>query len=220
MVTLERRLQLRRGPGANHAVIATAEVGSAFKIIGRNIDASWWQIDYNGTLAWVPSEYVTAINTRVVSVVRTPTPLPSPTLTPTTIPTVTPTPVHVSDEDWELILTSVKNDILGAGGHPHYYNQRELDEMASERAPVLNEAAEKCGLSMAETLELIDKYTAPIEEAGISADNNFWMRWAYMSALAEDRQETDMASCDWHLKSYMDWIFDQHGHSDDDTRDE
>ncbi len=37
--------------------------GSTYSIIGRNADASWWQININGSQGWVYSTFIAAFNT-------------------------------------------------------------------------------------------------------------------------------------------------------------
>jgi PKD repeat protein len=65
-----------KGPGANYHVIGRAETGAEYIVTGQNGAGDWWQIDYDGDVAWVPNSAVTRneVPTSVVSI-----PLPPPT---------------------------------------------------------------------------------------------------------------------------------------------
>ncbi len=47
-LTIQRRMNVRRGPGTHHDIISVAEAGTEFNITGRNLNGDWWQIDYEG----------------------------------------------------------------------------------------------------------------------------------------------------------------------------
>ncbi|MBN2045694.1 MAG: SH3 domain-containing protein [Anaerolineales bacterium] len=64
-----------KGPGTNYHVIGGAENGAQYEVLGQNGDGSWFQIDYDGTEAWVPASSVTR-NAIPVPVVSIPGPLP------------------------------------------------------------------------------------------------------------------------------------------------
>ena len=83
LATINRVMNVRRGPGTHHAIIDVADIGEEFPIIGKNVPGDWWQIDYRGEKAWVYATYVAAPNTENVKIAPTPTPLLSPTPTPT-----------------------------------------------------------------------------------------------------------------------------------------
>ena len=60
-------VNIRSGPGLNYDVIGTLNANTAMPIVGRNGDASWWQIKItNGTLGWVSDAVVQANNTNNV----------------------------------------------------------------------------------------------------------------------------------------------------------
>ncbi|MBN1991420.1 MAG: SH3 domain-containing protein [Anaerolineae bacterium] len=72
-------VNIRSGPGVNYGVIGTLNAGTAVSIVGRNADASWWQIEITtGIIGWVSDAVVSASNTGGVPVVETPPP-PQPT---------------------------------------------------------------------------------------------------------------------------------------------
>ena len=93
-VTLQRRMNVQRGPGTHHDILGTVEAGVEFDITGKNLNGDWWQIDYDGQSAWVYAPYVTANYVDSVQIVPTPTALPTATPLPTStpVPTETPTP--------------------------------------------------------------------------------------------------------------------------------
>jgi uncharacterized protein YraI len=73
-------VNIRSGPGLNYAVIGTLNANITMPIVGRNADATWWQIEItNGTIGWVSNAVVSASNTGGVPVVEAPPPPPSPT---------------------------------------------------------------------------------------------------------------------------------------------
>lgn len=92
-VRAEKDVNLRAGPGTNYDVIGGLSTGQSFNIVGRNADASWWQIKTDTGLAWVAASVVKAVNTdQDIEIVEAP-PTPTSTLAPTVI---IPTPTLVS----------------------------------------------------------------------------------------------------------------------------
>jgi len=84
-------VNVRSGPGTDYARVGEVRGGEAFTIVGRNGDASWWQICcVAGEPAWIAASLVQAIGAlEGVALVEAPT--PSPTNTPVP-PTMTPAP--------------------------------------------------------------------------------------------------------------------------------
>ena len=60
-VSVVRPMNVRGGPGTDHAVIGTAVAGRRFPIVGQNSAGDWWQIFYEGRLGWIYGGLVTAI---------------------------------------------------------------------------------------------------------------------------------------------------------------
>ena len=86
---------VRTGSDINYTKVGYLDPGAEAKVIGQH--NGWWQIDYNGTPAWVYGEIVAAENTDGVSEVMPPaSPTPPPPTdvpdTPTPAATVTPGP--------------------------------------------------------------------------------------------------------------------------------
>ena len=82
-------LNVRKGPGTNYDIVGVLTNGQQAEIIGRNADASWWQIKFPGApqgVGWVSAAYVTAENIANVPVVQAPPPPPPPPPTPTPVP--------------------------------------------------------------------------------------------------------------------------------------
>ena len=79
MATINRAMNVRRGPGTHYAIIVVADIGEEFPIIGKNASGDWWQIDYRGEKAWIYAPYVKATNAGNVRIAPSPTPLPAPT---------------------------------------------------------------------------------------------------------------------------------------------
>ncbi len=58
-VTITRTIFVRGGPGADHSILGSATAGQKYAAISTNAAGDWWQIEYEGQLAWVPGEFVT-----------------------------------------------------------------------------------------------------------------------------------------------------------------
>ena len=72
-VTINTRINVREGPGTNHAVLGTAPPGERFVITGKSPGAGdWWQIDIGDRTGWVYGPLVTATNAQSVQVVAPP----------------------------------------------------------------------------------------------------------------------------------------------------
>lgn len=65
-------VNIRSGPGLNYAVIGTLNADTPVPIVGRNGQASWWQIKISGSdnTGWVSNSVVGASNTGEVPVVE------------------------------------------------------------------------------------------------------------------------------------------------------
>jgi hypothetical protein len=75
-------VNIRSGPGIDYNVIGTLNANITVPIIGRNGDASWWQIGItDGANGWVSALVVNASNTDSVPLVDAPPP-PKPTPVP------------------------------------------------------------------------------------------------------------------------------------------
>jgi uncharacterized protein YraI len=83
-------VNVRTGPGINFTKVGYIDPDGEAPVIGRYGD--WWQIEYEGSPAWIYGEIVTAYDVDAVAEVQPP---PSPTPPPPTVtspPTATPTP--------------------------------------------------------------------------------------------------------------------------------
>ena len=58
-VTVNGTMNVRGGPGTNYPVIGTATAGQQYAALSRNAAGDWWQIEYEGRLAWVYGGLVT-----------------------------------------------------------------------------------------------------------------------------------------------------------------
>ncbi|MEQ8671970.1 MAG: PA14 domain-containing protein [Aggregatilineales bacterium] len=50
-------VNIRTGPGTQFDDIGNLPVGDIAQVIGRNANATWWQINYNGVIGWSSAEY-------------------------------------------------------------------------------------------------------------------------------------------------------------------
>ena len=80
VATSQRKLNVHSGPGIEYPVIGTAETGQRFRIVGKDSDESWWQIEYEAQRGWVFGEHVAAADDENVPVATDiPPPPPPPT---------------------------------------------------------------------------------------------------------------------------------------------
>jgi uncharacterized protein YgiM (DUF1202 family) len=94
-------LNVRRGPGAAYEVVGKLAEGQSTKVLGRNVEGTWWQIVYppdSGNTAWVSADsaYSTVSSTDEILVAQAPD-LPTATATAvaTDSPSVSPTSTQV-----------------------------------------------------------------------------------------------------------------------------
>ena len=73
---IDRRVNVRSGPGTGNRVIGVAVPGQQFLITGRNMEGDWWQIDDNGQPGWVFGELVTPVDVGGVHVAVVKFPIP------------------------------------------------------------------------------------------------------------------------------------------------
>jgi uncharacterized protein YgiM (DUF1202 family) len=92
MVTATVDANVRNGPGTDYSIVGMLTEGATAPVIGRNADSSWWQINYQGTTAWIAGSVTTA-NTTAYNAPLASAPPPPPTSTPvppTPLPTIPP----------------------------------------------------------------------------------------------------------------------------------
>ncbi len=56
---------LRSGPGTNYSIVGTVTLGSAFPIIARTADSSWFLISVSNSLAWISVSVVNLPSTEI-----------------------------------------------------------------------------------------------------------------------------------------------------------
>ena len=59
-MTINGTMNVRGGPGTNYPIIGAATAGQQYAALSRNAAGDWWQIEYEGGLAWVYGGLVTA----------------------------------------------------------------------------------------------------------------------------------------------------------------
>jgi hypothetical protein len=121
-------VNIRSGPGINYTIIGTLNADTLMPIVGRNADASWWQIKIaNDTTGWVSAAVVSASNTEGVPVVEAPSP-PAPTPVPAQPAASNPPPAPQKPkyqfsptgwwDDGNKGLTRFYGDIVDVNGNP------------------------------------------------------------------------------------------------------
>ncbi|MFQ5612664.1 MAG: SH3 domain-containing protein [Anaerolineae bacterium] len=118
-------VNIRNGPGTNYQRIGSLRQGQSAPVVGRNADASWWQIATAAGQGWVADSVVTAANTGGVPEVETPPPPPPTNTPPPPPPTETPPPpqpqfqytVANAFEQLNEAITQIRGNITDAAGN-------------------------------------------------------------------------------------------------------
>lgn len=124
-------VNIRSGPGINYTVIGTLNPNTVMPIVGRNSDASWWQIEITSdTLGWVSNAVVNTSNTNNVPFAEAPPPPQTsssaevqPVADAPPTPTPTPKPQYQFEPtgwwgDTNYGLTRFLGDIKDVNGNP------------------------------------------------------------------------------------------------------
>ncbi len=133
MATVQENMNVRSGPGTNYLVIGSATANNSSKVLGRNKDSSWIQVEYPSKdgKAWVLAQLVTVtgdLNTVAVveapppPVVSNPNPAPKPTSNKKEQPTAVPAPkFQFTPNAWYASenagIVQVKGRIKDGGGN-------------------------------------------------------------------------------------------------------
>ncbi len=87
-VTSDLNVNVRSGPNTNYDIVGALLRGSVLEVVGRNFNASWYVVDFNGRQGWVATSVVEVQgpcdNLPLIAEPPTPTPVP-PTATPTVL---------------------------------------------------------------------------------------------------------------------------------------
>ena len=197
-----RRMNVRRGPGTQQKSIGTAEAGARYDITGRNVNADWWQIDYEGEPGWVYAPYVTAEQTDEVKVVATSTPAPTATPRPTTSappPTSVPEPTVAAVDLGTAAVALMGLDFLGDGEGWQAFSDSTRAELQLAYQILLTFAADQCDLSYGQAAFLIDSHASLLEEDGVilkdSAKPRAWLM-AYLWGFFKDDPDFPLSCAD------------------------
>jgi len=99
---------VRSGPGTNYPRLAHLDPGTEVPVVGRYGD--WWQVEYDGTLAWIADRVVTARNVEGVPEIQlTPSPGASP-------PTAGRAPASHGWDSSTLVRRPLSSADTGIGG--------------------------------------------------------------------------------------------------------
>ena len=156
-LTIGQRMNVWSGPGTQYEIIGAANAGDTFDITGQNLNRDWWQIEYEGAVAWVYAPYVTAFHVGSVEIVAAPTATPVPAQTQTEF-----------GEDLAIAAAALmaldwQNDQAGWLG----FSETERKTVAVVYAAYLKDAAEACKLSYKDMTFLINKYGAALENSSV-----------------------------------------------------
>lgn len=124
-------VNIRSGPGTNYSVIGALNANAPVKIIGRNGEASWWQVEITpGSIGWVASSVVSASNAESVPVTEAPAAAAVPAAAPAPQPAAANSPSAAPEkpkyqyeptgwyDDGNAGLTRFLGTIKDAGGAP------------------------------------------------------------------------------------------------------
>jgi hypothetical protein len=137
------QLNVRHGPGVNYPVVGVAYQGARFLVKGH-YQHEWWQIEFNGVMAWVSAQYVIARGVEKVelaAVIPTPPP-PTPVFTPN------PNPVGVSDFAATTIPVKFADVSITPTSTPTPRSPTPLQQASGEQGAqvlLVNAAAEQGG---------------------------------------------------------------------------
>ena len=219
-VTLQRRMNVQRGPGTHHDILGTAEAGVEFDITGKNLNGDWWQIDYDGQSAWVYAPYVTANYVDSVQIVPTPTALPTSTPLPTRTPppTATPAPAQSSGEVADQLLAGNALGLILLDRQEEHLKVQWQAMPKEEQAKIhgfimsyLSLAASYCDLSVEDMTDLAHKHGSELEFVGYTTRNDVRPRTFLLYLLGEFAMEntTRDKSCDELLETLVLYLLDK-----------
>ena len=201
---INRRAMIRRGPGNNHAVVATANVGDEFMVSGKNLNRTWWQIEHEGSSAWISDSYVDTYGIENVQIAFTPTPLPSPTVEETSTPVPTATPETIPSAIWDLLEGIAFEDIENATGE--VFNEERMNSIVTQYFTLLGELGELCNMTRIDLASLINPYGARIDKAGISERTGYYARYSLIIGMKDHLTENRETNCTEYISDYTDWI--------------
>lgn len=108
VVVGDTTVNVRSGPGTAYPVIGKAQAGQRYRIVARNEDNSWYQVDLNGKPGWVAASVVTTTGrVQDVGVVKNVAP-PPPKPTPVPLAKVKPLGQELLTPSWGLKLYDVQ----------------------------------------------------------------------------------------------------------------
>jgi hypothetical protein len=126
-VTVSVGLRVRSGPGVDYGQVGSLSAGATVEIVGRNVDASWWQIVYAsapGGKGWISANpsYGIAQNTDNVPLIEAPPP-PPPQPTAPPAPAAPPTPTWQFEPtgfegQWNAGLAQIRGKVVDTAGQP------------------------------------------------------------------------------------------------------
>ena len=202
-VTTAGRMNIRRGPGTNYAIVATAAAGEQFDITGKNPASDWWRIDYQGQNAWIYAPFVTATNAAQIPVVPTPAPPPTP------IPQPTPTQIPARNiENPALYLIEMDRQTSALQQEWNALSQEDKDGLVITNDVLLSATAEYCNMSKADAAALINRHGQVLDDAGYAARNDVRVRSTLMLMLNVFEEAAHTASgCDaWLAQAIRDQL--------------
>jgi uncharacterized protein YraI len=86
IITFQQNMNIRSGPGTNYGIVGAGTVGETARVIGRNQDGSWLQVEYAGAaggIGWIYTQLVEVKGQpESVAVAEAPPPPPPPTRAP------------------------------------------------------------------------------------------------------------------------------------------
>ena len=207
MVVVNRRATIRRGPGNSHAVIAMADEDDEFSVLGKNLNKTWWQIEYEGSPAWISNSYVEAYGIADVQVAATPTRLVSPTPAETATPVPTATMETIGQEIWGRLMEVARADIAGADEDEDDYS---LEDVITKYFDLLADLEPLCELTKIEIIDLVEPHAQRIDDSGISEQTGYWARWSLLGGMKTYLSENE-AVCSEYIRDYAAWVIVKYG---------
>ena len=192
-IRITRNMNVRLGPDTTYAVLGYATIGQEYAITGRNVDGSWWRIEFEGGDGWIYAPYVTAVNAKGIRAVPTPVP---PTATPVP-PTSTPVPLSNSTQEMDVgtaVQAILVSDYQFDESALVNMTQSQKEHLATGYILLFEYVADYCGLSYGNTVQLLDYYASELDEVRFTSQDGTKPRAFLMAFVYGFTRDTNPGS--------------------------
>ncbi len=144
-VMAKTAVNVRSGPGTVYAVLGQIQQGDKLPLLARTANADWWQVNYQGEMAWVSASLVEASYSGTEIEIAQDIP-PTPILTPT--PTLVIGSTRISEKDG-MVMVYVPAGAFQMGSEDGNSDEKPvhtvtLDAFWIDRTEVTNAQYKRC----------------------------------------------------------------------------